>query len=846
MRVTQNLFNSGELSPLMEGRIDLDQYLASLYRSENMLIDPRGPIRFAPGTIYVYPTKYSDKKSRLIPFIFSEDVAYQLEFGDQYIRFFKNKAIILDGGSPYEISSPYLEDDLNQIYYFQSADVMYLLHKDYPPMKLSRGADTSWTLSEISFQPPALREQGDTPNATLTPQVTTGKSVEFTASAAVFISGDVGRIISAGVGRATITSYNSTTKVTAEILDDFASTDPIASGSWSILASADGNVGLSAVGPVGSIVTLTGTDSAEQSTNLLGIDEDYWMASGAGTAGTYYIINTAPGYSASSPAKVYFNETEATSGTVATLAAGEYAFGNIDALGYNTLYVRLSDDTDPDTKSTAADPNVGYVRRAATITDKAVFRSDDVGKHIKIQNGLIKLTTYKSSKEMTGLVLQEADATTATTAWYLLSEAWTLANGYPSCGTIFEERLILAGSVAYPDTFWGSVTGDYENFTPGVNDDDSIEYTLGGGEINSIFWIDPRKSLIFGTNGSEWVVGSGTTGSPITPTSINVRKERKIGSSRIQPASTDGATLFVKKAGRQIREFAYQWEEDGYSAPDMTLLADHITRSGVVGMAFQEDPFSILWVYLADGSVVFLNYLREQKVVGWGHRTFSGEVESTSTIPGENEDEVWFTVKRTINGSTVRYQEVMSIVFDDSAEEFLSNKGLNAHFLDCGGIYTGVSTNTLSGLDHLDGETISALVDGQVVKGLVVSSGSVTLPINATVIHYGLPYTGIAQLQRKDVVLRNGSTQSFVKNIKDVSILVDRSAAFKVGTAEDDVYPVYDPNRLMSFGSPYPLFSGYLETAYDGGWDKDSRIMIVQDNPLPLTVLAVAFEVELS
>jgi len=898
----QTNFTGGEWSDRLEGRVDLAKYQNAAYRMENFVIDPRGPAYYRPGFRYIAGTKTNAKASRLLPFEFSTTQAYILEFGDQYIRFYRNQgriqvayaawvtgtvyalgALVTNAGSyyrcivahtaaaafatdlaavkwvvsagatdlAYEIPSPYLEADISEIKYCQSADVLYLFHPEYAPRKLSRTGHTSWTLSTINFRSPATKEQGIKPATTLTLAAATGSGIVFTAGAAVFQSGDVNRLITSGVGRASIISFNSTTQVTCDIIDDFPTVGPIASQSWSLLGSPDGSVLPSIASPAGGICTLTSSSASEAFTNLLTTDADNnWLLSGSGTT-EYYIVNTATFYSATKPDKVYINGVESVEGALGTLGVSQWAWGDNDALGYDTIYIRLSDGSDPDSKSPVLTPDPDYIKSSIVTATGDLFRSSDVGKYVRIYSGFIKITSYTSATEVSGEILKELsdapDPITATVNWTLEAEVWNSTNGYPSCGTFFEERLCVAGSSAYPETIWGSVVGDYENFMPGVDASDSFEFTLAGRQVNVIQWIEPREYLIIGTAGAEWRLGPEDTGQALTPLNVVAKQQTAFGCYSLMPESVASSTLFLQRAGKKVREFTYQWESNGYVAPDLTILAEHVMKSGIAGMAYQQEPASILWAFLTDGSLVAMTYLREQDIVGWHrHPMGTAEVESLATIPGTGYDELWAVIKRTVNGVTVRYVEMLEDVFDDSAADYITNKGLNAFFVDSGITYNGASTSTITGLSHLEGETVAILADGNIQTSKVVASGQITLSAAATVVHAGLAYTGILQPMRLEAAMRDGTAQGRLKKIHEVNVRVYRSATFKVGRDESNLDVLVDRDRVITLGAPYDLFTGDLPIGYDDRWEKNARIMIVQDKPMPLTVVAIIPEVSIT
>jgi len=897
-------FNAGEWSPIMQGRVDLQKYPNALYRLENFILDPRGAAVFRPGWRYIIGTKHNDKASSLIGFICSVTAAYMIELGDYYIRFYKDKEqiqnaysawvtateyvigdLVTQGGNyyrcceahtsgvfatdlaalyweasggatdlAYEIPSPYAAADVKYIKYHQSVDVLYLWHPDYATRKLSRASDTSWTLNTIRWNPAPLEEQGIKPATTLTLADVTGASVVFTAGSGVFLSGDVGRIITSGVGRASIIAYNSATEVTCEILDDFTSVGPIASQDWTMQGSPVGTLTPSIKDPIGAICTLTGSGGSESYANLLDHDDppnDNWLASGSGTD-EYYLSNAAAFYSATEPDKVYENGVEIVKSSVGTLGISQWAWGDNDTLGYNTIYVRLSDGADPDSKSTAVAPDDDYLKRAAVSATTDLWRSSDVGKYVDIQNGLIKITGYTSATVVSGEIIKELEDVTATALWTVKDEVWNDDNGWPSCGTFYEDRLCAAGSTKYPETIWGSVTGDYENFTPGADDSDAISFTISGREVSIIRWLEPDEYLLAGSVSKISRLGPEDSGAVLTPTNVVAKRQSSDGVANILPVPAGNAILYIIRTGfddsegLKVGEIAWSWESEKYITPDISILAEHMLKPGIIGMAYQKEPNSILWCYRSDGEAVALTYLREHDVIGWHRHPTDGEIESMACIPGDGYYELWAIIKRTINGSEVRYVEMMEKLFDDPKATFESNKGLNAFFVDCGITYNGTATKTITGLDHLEGETVVGLADGSYVSPKVVESGQITLSKSSTVVHIGLPYTGYIQTMKPEIQLKDGTMQGRKKTVTGGNIRVYESGPFKVGVNENSLDDVFDPERVITLGGAYPLFTGDIPYSLDDTFNADNQIMIVQDKPMPLTVLAIMKEIALS
>jgi hypothetical protein len=216
-------FTAGELSPRLDGRNDLAKYSAGCSTVENMVIYPHGAAARRPGTQYIASVKTAAAKTRLIPFEFSTEQTYILEFGNTYIRFYRDQGQIESGGLPYEIVSPYLTAELFDIKFAQSADVMYITHPNHQTRKLSRTGHTTWTLTAVEFTNGPFLDSNIT-TTTFTPDsAAVGVGVNVTASAVTginngsgFLTTDVGRQIRIGVGYAIITARTSTTVVVVD------------------------------------------------------------------------------------------------------------------------------------------------------------------------------------------------------------------------------------------------------------------------------------------------------------------------------------------------------------------------------------------------------------------------------------------------------------------------------------------------------------------------------------------------------------------------------------------------------------------------------------------------------
>jgi len=420
------------------------------------------------------------------------------------------------------------------------------------------------------------------------------------------------------------------------------------------------------------------------------------------------------------------------------------------------------------------------------------------------------------------------------------SPALSGADDRPSVVAFFEQRLVFANTNNNPQTLWFSKNGDYTNFTVGTADDDALIYTIASNQSNAIRFLSSTAVLTVGTSGGEYVLTS-TSDGPITPTTTLIRKYSNYGSAKITPVQVADVTLFVQRGNRKMREFKFVGNVNvgGYSAPDMTILAEHITNGGIVDMAYQQEPDSIVWIVRDDGTLVGMTYRREEEVVAWHKHVIGGEfsggqavVESIATLPTDTgEDELFMIVKRTINSVTRRYIEKMN-VFDFGSDT------TTAFFVDSGLQYSGGATTSLLGLYHLEGETLQVLANGAAHPDKAVASGGVSLDFSSTTAAVGYGYTSNIQTLRIESGSVDGTSQGKPKRIHAITVRLYQTVGVEIGNDSGEIDRIPFRDSSMAMDQAVPLFTGDKDIEFAGGFDDDDRVYIKQDQALPLTVLA--------
>ena len=802
-------FTAGEITPRLYGRTDIAKYDNGAATVENFIVQPHGGLTRRPGTRFVTEVKNSANAVRLVPFEFNVEQAYVLEFGPTYFRIYKDGGQVTSGGSPVEVTTVYTASDLDTLKFAQAADTMYVVSPNHPIYKITRTSHTAWTITEVELQRGPMLDINTT-STTLTASARSGSGITLTASASTFLSTDVGRLVKIHEGYIKIDNYTSATEVdgTAQELED-GRAEILPSYTASTLSFHEGDP---------DATGLEHNDRIEDTAASF-VDEGF-------KAGQTIVISGSASNNTSS--------------------------------GF--LLVDVTDSV-------------------LTLAPGADLAAEAAGSSVTISGKL-----------------------EATDKWAL--GAFSESTGYPRAVTFYEQRLVFAGNNDQPQTLFFSQGGDFENFEAGVEDDDGMVYTIGSNEVNVIRFLASTRNLIVGTSGGEFVVRAGGTDEAITPTNVQIKQQTAHGSSDHTPVQAGNAVLFVQRAKRKVRELQYNFDVDGYVAPDVAIISEHITEGGLTELAYQQEPDSVVWAVRGDGQIVTMTYKREEQVIGWSRQIIGGTdavVERIVTIPGDlDEDQVWMVVRRTINGGTKRYVEyikdfdfgsdVTDAVFVDSTLSYTGvSDTLNGQisaaattitlddstsFSASGAVkigneiitYTGNAANqltgctravvgvaaihadgaavtqaalSLSGLDHLEGETINVLADGSVHAPKTVSSGAITLDRYVTKAHVGLSYSSTMTTLRVDAGSAMGTSQGKIKRINELTVRLYRSVGLKVGRDADnlDVVPFRSSSAAMD--EAIALYTGDKEIELNGNYDTDGQITIRQEQPLPMTVLAV-------
>lgn len=770
VRLSQNAFVGGILSPALHARADLDKYGFCVKRAKNVFVHRWGGISNRAGTIFVGEVKDSTKPHRLFDFSFSTTQAYALDFGNLKMRVIKDRGYVLE--------STKAITGITQA----SPGVITAVGHGYSIGDQVRPASIVG-MTQLNAKNYLVNTVPSVDTLTLKSMY--GVAVNTSAFTAYTSGGTLARV------------YSLTTPwADTEVFDIGFAQSP------DILYSCHLSYAVRKI-----------TRSGHASWTIASV-----------VFGPVILAPTSPGAVASPSSGVTVHNYKVTSIN--------------DATGEESLPTALFSATNDLT--IAGNVNTLSWTVASNATRYIIYKEDN-GVYGFI--GGVEANSFVDDNIVPDLGDTPPGA----------RNPFNAAGDYPRRCTFHEQRLALAATANDPSLIILSQTAKYENLnvsTP-AKADDAITMRLSPGVAAITGLVSMKDGLITFTNEREFLItGSGVT-DYLTPASNFSRKQTKRGSAdRPPPLEIGDLTLYVQRQGAVIRAFGYVFQTDKYKGNDLTLLAPHLFKGRtVVDWSYAQDPHSIVWVVLDNGNLLSLTFEDDQNVFAWAEHNLGGAystgnpiVESCCVVEGADEDEVHLVVKRTINGQTKKYIEIISprwiASYDDEDDPNSCNNIEDAYFVDCGQSYDGSPATSFAGLDHLEGQAVVALADGNYVSGLTVSGGAVTLPNAASVVHVGLAYSSEIATLPVSQQTQAGAPQGKFKRVVDTVLKVELTRGIKAGPDVDHLTDDIILRKAENWNDPMLPYTGDVgPITFDGKWDKDGAIVIMQTYPLPMTIL---------
>ena len=847
-------FNSGEVSPYLRHRVDFEKSSSSVERLENFLAMPYGGIIKRPGLKYLATVDHDAVNGCMRSFVSSDGQRYLLCFSEAglvVLRTDGTKAAQVAFLTDPAIQNSFVSgiDSLRKLQMVQINDVAFITHPAITPTRLSRYDDTSWVIEPIPFSyPPLLDENTDEDNKLIvsgpgdtapawdsTAYYSIGSKVTYgtttwicayahtSGSTRYPVSGPdigpsgstVGENPAPPIGYYTYSSsfyWSDSSGATGTVLYMYTY-KPI----WKISNSIDGflpgteiNVisskGIFGDNYVGSILRFSKSRTSSQSlVKLAAINSDVgptgaiyvrkdWIFSTFGTWTGTWTIETSKDGSNWDAVRDYpgtGNRNIADSGTVPS-----------------PCFMRLK-----------------WKYEGTAVANSPIATLETMEPYIE---GLMRITSVENSSSATGVAVTQIFPGTSD----LWNEgAFSKRQGFPVGCCLHESRLVFAGTLKRAVSLWLSATDDLLNFEVGTNASDGIFATLSASYAEPIRWIISQRRLFIGTATGEFVSGSETTDSPLSPSNFTARRYTSTGSTYQQPLVSSDGILFAGRKGGRLHEVGYSTERASYDATDLSRLAEHLTQPGIIGMAAQQTREPILWAVRADGRLLSMLHNRGEQITAWSsHSTQGGLFRDVCIFPSDTgDDAVFFLVQR---GETVCLEH-----FPQGWQEVIENGGSSLEFFNIDGV-SGRGT-TIDVPSHLENTALtevwlpSATPDGvPSVEKRIFDTASVVLPQDCYW-QVGLPIVSRLESLPLDTSAQDGTSQGRRKRSHKLVLSLYRSRGGQVW------------NREIERRQPIPntapaelLRSCWEDVIPDAGALDDLQLRIYHDEPFPFCLRA--------
>lgn len=455
--------------------------------------------------------------------------------------------------------------------------------------------------------------------------------------------------------------------------------------------------------------------------------------------------------------------------------------------------------------------------------------------------GTVKITAVApDGLSATGDVVRRLpDSVTTVATWRWSHAAFSAAAGWPNV------VLATGGRLCHFKQFelLASVSGDYLNHATTtasglLTGDLAFRRTLSSED--PVLWAIGDRKIIVGTASREIAVGAINAALAISGDNIEAVPQSFYGSERVFPVQIGTASIFVQRSGRKMRQAEYQFGQDRYVAENMTVWCRHITKSGVVQLAYQKEPEELLIGVRGDGQLIVHPHAPEQEIKGFARIIHGGgKIRSAATVASADgkADELWVLVEYPDGRKGVERMAPWRDDGDPIQTSFFVDSGTTA--------IAGIGQTRFTGATQLAGKAVNVLADGGVVTGVVVdANGAFDIPAGVIpsdrpyIITVGLPYTATVVTLRPEMGGRGDTSQGKRQRLVRLALRLIETAGLKLGSMGGILDNLIDRPSAAYMDAPVPLFTGDTGRAVSGGWDKDGRATFVSSAPLPAVVVA--------
>ncbi len=778
----------------------------------------------------------------------------------------------------YTMATPYQGEDVQEIKWTQSNDVLTLCHTGYPPQDVTRTEHWVWTMTQVSFAAKISPPTGVSVTHNSGTNSPTGQQFYYSYVVTALSSSPPEQSVA-----------SSAASVQCCLLDSDTGSENVIS--WAAETSADiyyvykANPQTEAVpsgamyGYIGQTTSTTFTDT-EIAPDFTQAPPTHTDPFNVGPIATVTVTNGGSGYSSDctlyasdltgsgavlTPTIVNGVITDVTitdggqnyqAPVIGVANVGQEAAGHINVKSINTGTIIMGTVT-----ATVTSGGQNYF---GPVTVAPASGGTGLTFTPVITNGVITSVTVSGNvaayaqnyKDGDALVFSQPLGSGATFAASI-----DPSGNYPGCCCYFQQRKVFAGSLNSPQTIWMTQPADYHNMdvTNPSQASDAITVTIAGTQSNAIMQLLPMNNLLIFTAGGLWSILTGyiSQPQPVTPTNVITVQQSFIGAADLPPIPINWDILYVQAKGSIVRDLQYNFWVSVYTGQDMSVMSEHLFFGhNLERWCYAEQPWYQVWAVRDDGVLLSFTYLKEQNVYAWAHHDSPGvygtdSFVSVASIPeqqvaGINFDSVYVVVERTIpginGGQPVKYVERMD---SRNMGTLGASDVKKAWFVDAGLQYSAGPTTEIAGLDHLNGATVSILADGNVMPQQVVVGGKITLQAPASLVTVGLPF--VAQMQTLPMMPQGMYMQAidYRKTLKAICLIVEDSRGIKIGPTFNNLTEVKEWGPQVNMGGSVPLTTGMQRVLVDQQYTVNSQVCVQIDQPLPCTILGISPEMSL-
>jgi hypothetical protein len=755
------------------------------------------------------------------------------------------------------VVTPYAEADLYEIQIRAVNDIVYIVHPDYPVASLTRIADDNWTYAETALDLPFVDPDVDPTDVTLTPSDVTGNNITITASDVAFsddpVTGHVGSVLRLEYidEEETFTFSDYKTWQNSTAFDPLSIYSVTSTNKQSVYR----NAALNDLRYYYEVVNAYDPTSAWVNGNPYSVND---LVTFSGVAYICVDAHTSTGdptvqtgkwdaITHPADAPFYFEDGD---NRVTEEVSGEWSFRtggiwsgiwhiqrSVDG-GANWLTIKVLESKDDQNflVEDNEDGDQNQIRIKCVASPWAGYHGDRCSFTVlaTIAYGTAEVKTVAADGlSVTAKVLETLPfAGQPTVSWK--ESGFSPRQGYPRSIALFDNRLLLAGTKKKPQAFFYSGINEYENFLGGTLADSPFYVETLSDDQSAIQWLSAQRELFVGTASLEGILLTRKQDEAQSAENLPiVRWNEAMGSAHRAALPMRDSIMILQRGRTTLNMLSYSLERDGYTGEEVSLLCPHLFESGVQQMAHIREPYTGAFTVNEDGTMCHLIYEPKLQVTGWcKFTTKNGAFESVQVLPSTtDEDNVWVSVKRTINGTTKRHIERFTT--SNRAKQRTSDVD-NVWYVDAGVKVTGTDLTSVTGLDHLEGETVCVLADG--IKGeYTVSSGAITLSTPADTVIAGLPLT--SEFEPLDI--ETGQSASMRKQLYQSKLMLYKSLGGAIASDGEDYQDLIYHTAGETMDESIPLKDGYMEVFHESSHSRQKWWRIKHDDPYPFTLQAV-------